>query len=342
MEINRTTTFYIISIGITVIMIFFFSIYNRSIWGGWKPPSLAFSLSPSEIKWKKIIENEYECKIDYVGFEDYSLYEDVKDSSIFIKIKYYDYSILNNQLNDSIEFITSKIGKSFVKHANKKRLKTEKRIFITYTHNQIKSQKILQNNIPEERNCVYDFKKKVILPLSRKLIINKFPFFHFFKKELYFPKLGEKDIIFYKTDSTVETKMNSNYKYKLLDSCVFSEQTKPIKIFAKNLEISYGTDFIYFQNRCIYAKISYQCNPKVNTTNAIDFVRYVTELSPEKIKYSEEDKLKLVDKLKQSNYNFNNKLFDFKVVFKVDSTRIPWTIFYETALDEFKFYKSFE
>jgi hypothetical protein len=347
MKINKTTTFYIIAIGITIIMIFFYSLFMDTTWGGWKPPSLAFSLSPSEIKWKKNIETEYECNIDYVGFEDNSIYEDVKDSSIYIKLHYFDSSILNNQLNDSIEYITSRIGQSFTKNTLKKRLKTEKRIFIIYTHKQAINNEIIKNNIPEYRSCIYDFKKKIILPVSKQLIINKFPFFNFFDEKLYCPELGQKGIYFYNTvlhtDSVLnEFKVVKNYRYKLLDECIYYSKLKPNKISTSQLDLEYFTDYIYYQNRCIYSKVVYQCIPKSKETRALNFIRKVTELSPEMIKNSKEDKLKLIDKLKQSRFNFNQKLYGFNVKFHVDSLSKPWKIIYETALDDFKFYKTFD
>lgn len=347
MEINKTTTFYIIAIGITIIMIYFLSLFMNTTWGGWKPPSLAFSLSPSEIKWKKIIETEYECKIDYVGFEDNSIYEDVKDSSIYIKLHYFDYSILNNQLNDSIEYITSRIGQSFVENTLKKRLKTEKRIFIIYSHKQLINNEVLKNNIPKERSCIYDFKKKIILPVSKQLIINKFPFFKFYKNELFYPCLGEKGMYFFKSDLNndsvnKEYKVIDNYKFNELEECEYFIKLKSNKITTKQFDLTYLTDYIYYQNRCIYAQIKYTCIPKSKQIHAIDFVKFVTELSQEKIDNSEEDKLKLIDRLKESHYNFNQKLYGFNVKFTIDSLHFPWKISYQTALDEFKYYKSFD
>lgn len=309
----------------------------------WTPPSTELLLTQKETNWKKQVEKNYNCDISFIGLDD----SFAEDSVIYMRINYGDHSILKKELNDEIENITTKISSSFVNSSKNKRKQSH--ILITYSYSHNHTNDVVDNNVPNDRSCMYTIQSKSIIPVYKSLIIPKFEYFDFFEKEkesdLFSFKLGGemKNYFEYTTQKDSLLKyfyVQHPFKFKNLDSCQLYTAKLPYKIEMNDGYIESIHSYTFFENRCISVIINYTCFPENKNLSTKDFIKKVTEISPERLKNSKKRKLDLIDLLKRNNYSLQENLHGVTVKFKIDSLKQPWKIEYETSLNEFKFFKT--
>lgn len=330
----------VIVISAILLILFWYIEMGRSF--SWMPPSTEFHLEKNEINWKKQIESKYECSINFIGLD--SGFEE--DSITYLNISFKDNSILNEKLDEELEMISNKISSSFISSTSGKRKQTYILIKYIYSHNY--NNDTIATNIPKERYCLYDIINKNVLPTYKKLIIPKFGYFDFYEKEndLFYYKLGGQ-LKNYLNCSIQQDSILKYYnikepiKFKELDNCVSYTSKKKYLIDLNKAYIESTHTFVFFENECVSVDINYRCFPKSNDIESIDFIKKVTEISPERLKYSKPEKLNLINKLKGNNYNLDKKIFGVNVHFKVDTLKKPWQIKYGTSLDDIRFYRTF-
>ncbi len=328
---------------ISTIIFFFYFAFSGTTWGGWTPPSTELILTQKESNWKKQVETNYNCEVNSIGLD--GAFQ--QDSVIYMLVTFGDNSILKNDLNEDIEIITKKISSSFVISSQNKRKQTHILIVYSFIHNYNKDTVV--TTIPTDRQCLYNIKSKTIIPTYKNLIIPKFGYFDFSPREndLFYYKIGQKMYCYFNSSTQNDTLLKYYYvqqqfKFKSLDSCQSYTSKLPYKIEMREGYIESIHKYVFFENKCVSVKVNYKCFPKNKNIKPMDFIKKVTEISPQRLKNSKKEKLDLIGIIKRNNYNLQKKLFDVKVKFKVDSLKQPWSIEYETSLDEFKYYKTYE
>lgn len=304
----------------------------------WKPPSTEFSLTQKEIIWKKQIESNYNCEIVFIGLNGDNDY----DPYIYLTINFSDNSNLKKDLNTEIESITKKISRTFITSSENKRKQSH--IFITYAYKN--KNNLVLNNIPNNRNCLYHINSKTIIATNKKLIIPKVKYHDFYNNELFSFKLGCSEYYYLKhsdNDSLLKYYHIQNpINFKKLENCQSYTNKFPLKIMFKDGYIESIHRYTFYENNCVSVIINYKCFPKNKNLSATDFVKKVSEISPSRLKNSKNDNLDLLSKIKGDKSNYHRKSYNVVLKFKVDSLKTPWTIEYETSLDEFNYYRTFE
>ena len=330
-------------IGIIVIVSFFYIGLSKTTWGGWTPPSTELELDAGELAWKNKVELSYDCKIDFIGLDDAFM----EDSIIYTNIDYKENSVLKKDMNDSIEGITNKIASSFVKSSKTKREQSYISIRYSYVHNYENDSVIY--NIPESRTCLYNVSDQKNMPVISKLIIPKFGYFDYLpeKKDLFYFRLGEGMWSYFKStshhDSLVKYyHIKEDLKFGKLNECIRYKTKLPTHIELENGWMESHHSFVFYENRCVSALITYKCFPQKNNLSLKDFCRKIAEISPERLEKSRKEKWSLADTIRNSNYNFHGKMWGVWVSFKTDTLKEPFTIKYETSLADFNYYRTAE
>lgn len=333
-RILKFTGFGILILLITLIISWYIGI-SKTSWGGWTPPDASLKLNPKEQKWKEKIEKTFNCVITYIGLDD--SYRE--DSIIYLTITYRENSILKTKLNTQIKDIGASIAKTF--HQIKKRKQQYFSICFTYKHNY--NQDLLYNNIPEDRIYTFDYKNKKSLPLKKSLIVSKFGYFDFFNGYLIHRRIG-KDKYYYIKNQFNRDSLNENYKinypytFRKIESCTKFTTKKPIKIKLKNTVIELFHEYIFYENLCVSSKIIYNYYPKKSDFTYRQLFNEVTDISEDHLNYPKKDKIHLLDSLKKNPYSNKKVIHGVLVDFKGDTTKIPWTINYETSQFEMNYF----
>lgn len=322
-----------------IVLLYLYSL-SGTTWGGWEPPSTALILDKKERAWVREIERHYQCKINYIGLDGAYM----NDSIIYITIEYKEHSVLNRALNDEIEEITGYISSSFLDASSTKGKQKQIQITFDYIHN-FNNDEIIYNT-PLKRKCLYNIRVGKVLSMKKKLLIPKFKYFDFSKENsgLLNFRIGDKMYAYfnywYENDSLSKYYSINHGVFNSLDSCVTYTSKYPDKIKILNGYIESYHKYVFCENQCVSVTINYRCFPKNKDIHYSDMFAKVTGISKERITHSPVDKLKLIDGLKKSSYKYYGKMFGVSISLKGDTLRQPWTIEYETSLDEINFYKT--
>lgn len=331
------------TIGLISIVFYIYGGLSGTTWGGWTPPSTEIKLTKKEFSWKKQIRSTYECDFNYIGLDGGFR----EDSITYIDIEFGDNSVLLEILDKEIESVTKKIAESFVAATSGKRKQTY--VLISYEHNHDFKNDTVIMNLSKRRSCLYDILHKKTLPTTKKLIVPKLGYFGFSEKEndLFYYKLGGSMRSYLnctiQQDSILKYyKIKERIKLKDLDNCIsYSSRTKQLIDF-QNSNIESTHTFVFYENKCISVDINYTYHPKSKDVRPIDFIKKVTEIAPDRLKNAKPDKLMLINKIKEENYNLNKNMFGFHIQFNVDTLKKPWRIKYKTSLDDFRYYSTYE
>lgn len=339
-----------------VILAAYILLSNMGAMYGWKPPSTELELNDRESSWRKAVEENYQCKIEFIGLDNGFR----EDSILYITLEYKDNSKLHGDLNEEIESITQKIAASFIASSKIKRKQSYIQIAYSYIHNYSKD--TLGTNIPNWRTCMYRVKDQKILPTVQKLIIPKFRYFDYYteRKDLFYDRLGNGIWSEFKHASQPDLlardyKIERDVTFKKLEKCESYTSLFPEKIELKGGFIESRHRFVFYENHCVSVLITYNCFPQNSNLTREDFCRKVTEVSPERLKYSKKEKLDLVSLFKKSNYDLDTKMYGVSLKFKTEEWFPPekinlkkigapkeWMITYETSLDDFNYYSTSE
>ena len=308
---------------------------SKTTWGGWTPPDVSLKLTPKEQKWKKNVEFKYNCVVDYIGLDSGYM----EDSIIYLTLIYRENSTLKTELNTKIEEIGSSIAKSF-KVLNKRKQQYFK-IRFSYYHNYSKD--IVTYNIPSDRILTFDFKNNRILSLQKILIVSKFMYYDYVNGRIMRNRIGGQ-MYEYINNQYNKDSLNINYEiqnlinYKGIDSCTKFISKNPKSIVFQNGKIEVFYQYILHKNLCLSSKITYKYFPSNKTFKYKDFFNNVTPTPPKNSTNDKKEQFNLLDSLKQNDYSYKNIIYGVLVNFKGDTTKIPWTINYETSQFDLNFF----
>lgn len=336
----KTLKIIIISIIILLFSVFlyFFISLSGTTWGGWVPDA-SIELNQKESKWVENIQKQYSCKIDYIGLDN----NFAEDTVLYIHILFDDNSRLNDLLITKMEPLTDFLSQSFLKKStNRKKLR---RIKFIYVHKHNYNNDIVANNIPEERSCFFDIRANVVIPNEKYLIISKMGYFDYEERvqDLMFPHIG-KHKHYYIDDWTNESIVSENYEKRSMVSfngvsgCELYTAKKPIQIPIRDGRLESSHTYIFINNICISSSIVYKCYPNNNEFTYRTVFEKITQISPDRLKYSKKEKLNLADSLKTNPVAFEREIEGVLIRLKSDTTRIPWIITYETFQNRINYY----
>ena len=335
-------TLKILGIVLFVLVAYYYYMFSKTSWGGWRPPSAALKLTHLEEKWLEKNNAYYNCEIEYIGLDD--SYRE--DSVIYINILYSNTnnSLLFRKLNSNIESITKSISESFLTSSLNKR--KQKYIYITYEKQNFEKE-ILDNTISFYRSCMFDLKTKKVFPTKKHLIVSKFGYFDIFRGNVIHRRIG-KNIYGYIRNHWNSDSINKYYDvtylidYKGIDSCKAFKSKIPSRIFLSNGKIETHYEYIFNKDICISAIIKYECFPKNNKLKYNDFFNKVTNISPEYLNYPKKDQIHLLESLRSNKYSYRGLKYGVLIDFQADTSRIPWTLNYETSQKEIKYFSEME
>ena len=328
----------IILVGLIYTIIYFYFAFKNTTWGGWKPPSTELQLNQRELTWKKQVRDNYDCEVDFIGLDNgYT-----EDSIIYINIIYRDNLKLQKILYDSIESFTSKLSNSFIVNTKRKK----KYLKFTYDHIHNFNLDTVIKKFPSRISCLFDIKNNHSSPTEKYLIFTQF---HYLKLDTItnsmslYKSIGMHKYYYiknYTNQKEIKSKyiVTNNFKYKGIENCE-SYVEKSFNKFVNNGNIiEYKFTYIFFENVCISTLINYKITPANKEYKYKNLVQYLT-----KTKISENLKTKKIDSFIKNYLNPNYLKYEVKshgvlIKSETDTTKLPWTISYETSLDKIEFY----
>lgn len=112
--------------GIVSIIVYYYSAFSGTTWGGWEPPDVSLDLNSKERELVRDFEKKNQCSFDYIGLDrDYT-----EDSIIHMNLYCKENSELGKNIYSVGEKITMNYCNSFLSSSNSKR--PQKYIQITF------------------------------------------------------------------------------------------------------------------------------------------------------------------------------------------------------------------
>jgi hypothetical protein len=292
-----------------------------------------FPLSDSEEVWKDRIERQYQCELGYFGPD----IDSREDTMIIVSFALKYNSRLYAQLDKDIETISEKIGDAYVEKTTKKRKQTHL-LFIFDTRHWGE----IATNVPQSRSCAYNLKTASVVPGMKRLIIPYYSFCYINdeNQHLYVRRLGahRKNDYYFRDFEKFGIEKSNSYSYKGLDSCETWETTIPQLIPLDNGHLQAHYQFIFHRGKVISVAISYQCYPENKKFTYADVVEKLRRKLRSRQEMKQDGIGTCSEYLNPNSLSYENYSYGIRVKASADTTSIPWTIRYETSLEELRFY----
>jgi hypothetical protein len=297
-------------------------------------------ITESVKQWTEKIGEQYNCEVGI----DWT--ETPQDSSvIIINIEHTNVSPLEEYVNDSIELITEKLALSYLDEAKPEDIPSYLELKYVNTMEPVHR----QTNIPAAKRYFFDVQKRKVIPNIQRLIVFGFEYRQIDtdSEGLWLQRLGGYFSKYYYYNDLKKdrgfVKINEN-SFKGLDHCEEWETKDPQKIWMANGSIELTQRYIFHHDQEISAVLTYKIYPENEKLRYKDVVRKLTNTarSP-KDRYKETYSMDISRNYLSTNYlNYEIKKFGVKVKATADTTSVPWTIRYETAIDDLNFYSDID
>ncbi len=300
-------------------------------------------LNKTDENWKHKIEKLYQIKIDYCGLDEFWM----QDTVFYIDIKYKIGSNFEKEVLNNIEGITEGISKSYIKLTNHKNLMYIKFSYFNGIENNI--QKQIETNQPEKFRCIYSIKRNKVESQVNRLITPRFaygfihprtPYSGLSKSYIgsYLSKSGDYIDLF--KERGFELINNANFLG--LEGCTEYETKIPQQINLKNAYIECFENYVFYNDQNISITLRYECKPLNINFKYKDLVKFLT-IEKKKKFINENYYIKIAKEYLDENYlNYRKELYNVLVTTKTDTSKIPWTIRYQTSLNKLKYYKDID
>lgn len=336
----RTTNTILITISsaaVLTLILFVLYVVFTSTPGYMDPPPL----TGLEEQWKEKIERNYHCRVVYLGCDE--VYQE--DSVTYIHIEHTNASPLTAQVSDSIELITGELATSFLDETDPGR--TQSHILLQYENLSEPAKR--ETNIPAAKRCYYDIRQRAVIPNIQRLIVYRFAYRQIDTDGdgLWLQHLGgDLRHYYYFNDLKRERgfqKINE-HSYKGLDHCETWETKTPQKIWLPNGSMELTQQYVFHRDLEISTVLTYKVYPEDSTLTYRDIVQKLT-MKPRSPKntYREDYSTAISRNYLSTEYlDYEVKKFGVRVKATADTTSIPWTIRYETAIDDLNYYSDID